>query len=107
MLSNGSSPYLSLSPYAAAAAAAARSAQPSPYSSPPYLTTPFPLQAAAAAAAAAATADPMACYRRMVLGDLCPARPEQPQKPPYSYIALIAMAIKGAPDRKVTLNGEL
>ncbi|XP_025076243.1 uncharacterized protein LOC112553327 [Pomacea canaliculata] len=32
-------------------------------------------------------------------------RREQPQKPPYSYIALIAMAIKHAPDRKVTLNG--
>ena len=32
-------------------------------------------------------------------------RREQHQKPPYSYIALIAMAIKAAPDRKVTLNG--
>ncbi|KAK3086809.1 hypothetical protein FSP39_023807 [Pinctada imbricata] len=32
-------------------------------------------------------------------------RRDQPQKPPYSYIALIAMAIKNAPDRKVTLNG--
>lgn len=30
---------------------------------------------------------------------------EQPQKPPYSYIALIAMAVKNAPDRKITLNG--
>ncbi|ELU02639.1 hypothetical protein CAPTEDRAFT_49410, partial [Capitella teleta] len=30
---------------------------------------------------------------------------EQPQKPPYSYIALIAMAIKSAPGRKITLNG--
>uniref|UniRef100_A0A8C3XL37 Forkhead box L1 n=1 Tax=Chelydra serpentina TaxID=8475 RepID=A0A8C3XL37_CHESE len=32
-------------------------------------------------------------------------RQDPPQKPPYSYIALIAMAIKEAPDQKVTLNG--
>jgi hypothetical protein len=31
--------------------------------------------------------------------------PQQAQKPPYSYIALIAMAIKNAPDHKITLNG--
>ncbi|MBN3298206.1 FOXL1 protein, partial [Amia calva] len=33
------------------------------------------------------------------------SRQEPPQKPPYSYIALIAMAIKSAPDQKVTLSG--
>ncbi|XP_053127333.1 forkhead box protein L1 [Hemicordylus capensis] len=33
------------------------------------------------------------------------SRQEPPQKPPYSYIALIAMAIKEAPGQKVTLNG--
>ena len=38
-----------------------------------------------------------------MLADL--ERREQPQKPPYSYIALIAMSIKAAPERKITLNG--
>ncbi|XP_036400264.1 forkhead box protein L1 [Megalops cyprinoides] len=33
------------------------------------------------------------------------SRQEPPQKPPYSYIALIAMAIKSAPDQRVTLSG--
>ena len=34
----------------------------------------------------------------------CPV-PTVPQKPPYSYIALIAMAIKSAPDGQMTLSG--
>ncbi|XP_075043923.1 forkhead box protein L1 [Mixophyes fleayi] len=33
------------------------------------------------------------------------SRQDPPQKPPYSYIALIAMAIKDSPDHKVTLSG--
>lgn len=42
-------------------------------------------------------------YALSMLADM--ERRDHPQKPPYSYIALIAMAIKNAPDRKVTLNG--
>lgn len=48
-------------------------------------------------------ADYNRAYALSMLADL--ERREQPQKPPYSYIALIAMAVKNAPDRKITLNG--
>ncbi|CAF2515615.1 unnamed protein product [Rotaria sp. Silwood2] len=48
----------------------------------------------------------LALLRNYLLRSQSPTdRREQHQKPPYSYIALIAMAIKHAPQNKITLNG--
>ncbi|CAF0898280.1 unnamed protein product [Rotaria sp. Silwood1] len=48
----------------------------------------------------------LAFLRNYLLRSQSPSdRREQHQKPPYSYIALIAMAIKHAPQNKITLNG--
>lgn len=46
-----------------------------------------------------------ACQQPNSLYSLAAARACHFVKPPYSYIALIAMAIQSAPDRKITLNG--
>jgi hypothetical protein len=70
------------------------------------------LRAMAAAASSSSsnkdtTTDPLAAYLASTKPiDRQPAHTSSSaQKPPYSYIALIAMAIKNAPDHKITLNG--
>ncbi|XP_059474901.1 forkhead box protein L1-like [Neocloeon triangulifer] len=46
-----------------------------------------------------------ALQRELLSSRLLFHHPQHHQKPPYSYIALIAMAINSTHDRKITLNG--
>ena len=89
---------------ASAAAAAGLTAVTSPAVNHDVMTRYHPYPTAAYLYSPHAAGDFSRTYAAYnLLADL--ERREQPQKPPYSYIALIAMAIKSAPDRKITLNG--
>ena len=68
------------------------------------LGAPFPTAAAAFPSGAASILESYQTYREILAS--IEREKERQQKPPYSYIALIAMAIRSVPDQKITLSGQ-